>query len=326
VEEMSTEVGVITRQITTSHSIDNLFDYCARKFEFLTLYSKRPKRESGRDTFAADVGTALHNAVQAWAIAKADGLSKEESISQGFVELMIWYPWEWEREQSTGLRTFPMTVTLFEQIVRHPEWDLWELVRVTDKGWAVEVPFLIIHRSLGEFPIRNGGINGLLATQGKIDFIMRNRVSGLYATLDLKTTALDEDLERSEYTYSGQQTGYSNVLHAMLGIQPEQFEVIYIVAHFDMQQIPTVNFFPLKRDSDIVDDYWLGKMERLQRMKAFAMNGWFPRTNGGCHTWGKECFFFDICESRNYDTINAWFEGINTEEQQGYDYWVTMEI
>lgn len=321
---MSTAIGVIPqRLITTSHSLDNLFDYCARKFEFMTLYDKRPKRESG---FAADVGTALHEATQAWVKAKAEGMPKADALQRGYMELMIHYPWALEFEQATGLRSFPMTVTLFNQIVRHPEWDNWELVRVADKGWAIEVPFLIIHASLGKFRIKHADLEALLATQGKIDFIMRHRVTGMYATLDLKTTGIDADLERAEYTYSGQQTGYSNVLHAMLGIQPEQFSVIYIVAHFDMQTMPTINFLELKRDSEKVDDYWMGKMDRLHRMKAYAEHGWFPRTNGGCHSWGRECAFFDICESRNYSTINAWFEGINAEEQQGYDYWVTMEI
>lgn len=324
---MSTDIGVIpTRHIITSHSIDNLFDYCARKFEFMTLWSKRPKRESGKTTFAADVGTALHNAVQAWAAARADGKESGDAEQIGYLELVIHYPWEWEREQATGLRSFPMTVTLFDSIIRHQEWANWELVKVADKGWAIEVPFLIVHRSLGEFRIKNGDMNAILATQGKIDFIMRHRITGMYATFDLKTTGIDEDLERAEYTYSGQQTGYSNVLHAMLGIQPEEFQVMYIVAHFDMQTWPSISFFPLHRDSEKVDDYWMGKMDRLHRMKAYAEHGWFPRTNGGCHSWGTECYFFDVCESRNYNTINAWFEGMNGEEQAGYDYWVTMEI
>lgn len=312
-----------TRLILTSHSIDNTFDSCARKFEFLALYDKRPERESG---YAADVGTALHEATQAWLIKRAEDYSEAEATEHGFYTLMKWFPWDREREQPTGLRSFPMVCAMFYAIIRHPEWDDWELVRVKDHGWAVEVPFLVIHESLGDVMLKNAGVAAKLATQGKIDFILRHRRTGQYRTLDLKTTMLSPDLERAEYTYSGQQIGYSNVMHAMVGVEPDQFTVSYIVAHFSMTEMPQVNFLELEKAPDLIDDYWMSKMDRLHRMKAYAEAGWFPRTNGSCHGWGKECTFFDICRSRDYDLINHWFDGINAVPQKGYDYWVTLRV
>lgn len=311
------------RKILTSHSIDNLFDYCARKFELTTMYDKRPARDSG---FAASVGTALHDATQAWCIARAELLSSDECMVKGYMALMKSYPWEMEMEQTQQTRGFGQTVALFEQIVRQKFWNDWELVRVDNHGWAIEVPFLIQHTSLGEFYMKNVDIMAVLATQGKIDFVMRHVRTGAIGTFDLKTTIIDPDMAEPEYKFSGQQIGYSNVVQAMLGELQGGFMVHYIAAHFMGNDPPYVQLLPLNMTQDLIDDYWMSKLDRMNRIKVYAEYGWFPRTNGGCHGYGHRCAFFDICPSRDYDLINRWFEGINAEPQAGYDYWVTMEV
>lgn len=310
------------RPITTSHSIDNVFDYCARKFEFLTLYDKRPERDSG---FAAEVGTALHDATQAWLIARAEGHTVSVAENIGYMMLLRCYPWELADEQERETRSIETSLVLLEMIMRDNSWDDWELVRVGSK-WAVEVPFLIRHESLGTFKLHHNGQETMLVTQGKIDFILRHKYSHIYRTRDLKTTVIKEGLEQAEWKFSGQQIGYSNVLHAMLDIQPDKMEIDYLVAHFNGTQYPAVNAVTFPIDQDKVDDYWLTKIERLQRMQRYAVTGRFPRTNGGCHSWGHQCAFFQICESRDAELINAWFEGINAVPQEGYDYWVTLGV
>lgn len=311
------------RLILTSHSIDNTFDYCPRKFEFLNIYDRRPKRDSG---YAADVGTALHEGLQAWLIARAEGKSEDAATSAGFMALLINFPWVAEREQSTNLRNYDRCIMMLYELIRSNEWDNWELMRVDGKGWAVEIPFLIKHTSLGIFQVKDTGKWVMLATQGKIDFILRHRITGAIRTWDLKTTMHDVSLARSEYTYSGQQVGYSHVLHAMLGIAPSEFSVHYMIARFNANDPPQIQPFQIEKTPDEIDDYWLAKLDRLWRIKAYAEQGWFPRTNGGCHSWGKECSCFDICKSRDPQLIQKWFSDTGAEPAEGYDYWVELEV
>jgi hypothetical protein len=311
------------RYILTSHSIDNLFDYCPRKFEFTNVWDRRPPRDSG---FAANVGTALHEGLQAWLIARAEGLSEDSATTAGFMALLLHYPWEDEKSQKQNLRNYDRAIMMLYDLIRSSEWDNWDLMKVEGKGWAVEIPFLIKHTSIGFFQIKDTGEWVGLATQGKIDFILRHRVTGAIRTWDLKTTVNDIDLARSEYTYSGQQVGYSHVLNAMLGIAPEDFSVHYMIARFNANDPPQIQPFTLEKTTDQIDDYWLGKLDRLWRMKAYAEQGWFPRTNGGCHSWNKECGFFDICATRDPMRVSKWFSDTGAEPQKGYDYWVEMEV
>jgi hypothetical protein len=315
----------MTRLILTSHSIDNTFDYCARKFEFLNLFEKRPARESG---YAADVGTALHEGTQAWLVAREEGKSESEATDIGYMKMLRFFPWQLEALQKTSVRSYDKVMLALYRIIRHPCWDDWELLHVDGKGWAVEVPWLIKHTGLGEFTIKNTGERVLLGTQGKIDFILRNKSNpDKIVTTDLKTTTTPSDMLDAEYEFSGQQIGYSQILYSMLGAVPRQMEYNYLICRFSSDEEPEIRLLPIEKDADEVEDYWLAKLDRLHRIKAMAEMGWFPRTNGGCHSWGQQCRFFDICHSRDYSLIRRWFEADESmEDQQGYDYWVELEV
>lgn len=317
------------RHILTSHSIDNLFDYCPRKFEFLNLFDKRPPRESG---FAASVGTALHEGTQAWLISRAEGESPKKQLERCFMALFIHYPWDMQLEEATSRRDIHETIALQWAIITDPSWADWDLLWVEGRGWAVEVPFMIRHTSLGTFPIKHTGETAMLVTQGKIDFILQHKVHKHIRTRDLKTTIKDMEMIESEYTFSGQQTGYDQVLKRMLGESKTSVsgwnpntvaEYDYMIAKFG--DVPHVEVLPMEKDQEFIDDYWFGKMDRLNRIKAYAASGWFPRTNGGCNTWGNVCSCFDVCKTRDYSIVRRWFDTIDAEPQQGYDYWVEMD-
>lgn len=313
-----------TRLIYTSHSVDNVFDYCERKFEFLNVWDRRPPRDSG---FAAMVGTALHEGVGAWLIGRAEGKSEADATSAGFMALLKWYPWDTEHEQPTQVRSIYNSIALFYAIIRSHEWDNWELLRVEGRGWAVEIPFVIVHVSMGEFVIKATGETAMMATQGKIDFVLRHRFSGKIRTWDLKTTIKDKNLIRSEYYFSGQQVGYGQVVRAMLQEEAfDDFDVRYMVARFNSTEPPEVECIDIGKDGDDIDDYWLAKISRLNRMRHAAESGWFHRTNGGCNSWNHECSCFDICKTRDPHLIRRWFYENNMEPTRGYEPWVTLEV
>lgn len=312
------------RLIYTSHSIDNVFDGCARKFEFLNVWEKRPPRESG---FAAQVGTAMHEGLGAWLIARAEGKTEQQATQAGFMALLKWYPWDEEYEQATQIRGIDKTIALFYALIRSHEWDDWELLRVEEYGWAVEIPFVIIHKSIGVFRIKNTGEDAMLATQGKIDFVLQHRRTRAIRTWDLKNTILDANLVRSEYTYSGQQTGYGQVVQAMLGLEsPTAFDIVYIVARFSATEVPQIQVVPIAKTDEDIEDYWGAKFDRLMRMRNYAERGWFPRRNGSCNSWNHECSCFDICHTRDNDTIRLWYANNGGVTNVGYDPWVILEL
>lgn len=308
--------------IVTSHSIDNLFDYCARKFEFAHRYERRPVfKESG---YAADVGTALHRGTQAWLIARHEGLSESEARIRGAFDFMLHFPWEEEVNQGTNVRSFDNCVVALEDIWARPEWNEWELVKVERGGktaWAVEVPWLMIHSSLG--PVATGEY---LATQGTIDFIMRHKVSHKICPWDLKTTIQSMDLNRSKYEFSGQQVGYGQVVEALLNNKIRELTVFYMVVQISGQG-STIEVLDIHKSQDALEDYWLDKLDRLARIKAYVARGRFPRTNGGCFSYNTECAFFDVCKSRDDDFLKEWFaDSENAQFRDMPDWWVLLEV
>lgn len=308
--------------IITSHSIDNLFDYCARKFEFAHLFENRPLE--GESGYAADVGTALHRGIQGWLAARHEGRSETEARIIGGWAFLRSFPWEEEADQYAKTRSFEAAAWTLDLMWDHPFWNEWELVKVTKNGipkWAIEVPWIIIHTSLG--PTNDGRF---FATQGTIDLIMRNKLSGIICPVDIKTTIYDKNLTRALYTYSGQQIGYGQIVEAMLGNHITELTYQYFIARISPEQ-PSVEVKEFNKTQEELEDYWIDKLNRLERMKGYVNRKHFPRTNGGCFSYSRECSFFDICKSRDEEMLAAWFrDSINAAPRELPDWWVRLEI
>lgn len=309
------------RLIITSHSLDNLFDYCNRKFEFVTMWDDRIDKESG---YAADVGTAIHRGVQAWLIAKHEGHSEDTARIMGAMAFLRSFPWEMEENQRSKIRSFENSAWCLEGIWNHTFWDDWELIKIDRDGvqrWAVEVPWLIIHRGIGATDDGR-----FLATQGTIDLIMRNRSSGEVVPIDIKTTTYDEGKSRALYLYSGQQIGYSMVVEALLGNHIKALSYRYFVARINPEG-PKYEILVYDKDTEALEDYWISKLDRLNAIKLSANRQHFNRTNGGCFIFNTECAFFDICARRDKEYLDDWFrDSANTVPKDMPDWWVRLEI
>lgn len=326
------------KRVVTSHSIDGTFDSCPRRFEFMYLWQRATERE--RSGFAADCGTALHEAVQEWTryartpIAKVD---PQEAYERGLYMLAKWWPWvaeDYRRENSlsVGLRSIGNAATLYEMTINHPFWDDWELINVEGFGPAIEVPWLIVHESIGTVPTPYGE-DAYICTQGKIDWILRHRRTGELRVFDLKTTVKDMRAHEASFKFSGQGPLYSIVLSHALGHdwQANGLWMTYLVSYFGsetdeapMSVIP--KHFQFKPE-DIQDGINV-KLERLHRMADYARRDYFPRRAHGCDFYGTPCGYLDICESRNNSYIRDWFsfelaKGSMREHKRVYDpVWV----
>lgn len=314
-EEFETYVSDPEHLLITSHSIDATLESCPRRFEFLHVYLRAPERES--DAWAADVGTAIHEAAQAWQRALYHGASNAEAEAFGQIQLLKFWPWEVEARRmqksptsgrilGVGVRTLGNALLLLQEIYESSIWLEWELVAVAGFGPAIEVPWRIIHKSFGEIELPYGK-RAYIATQGKIDFILRNKHTGKYKTVDLKTTAKEKPSHDAAFRFSGQVGQYGMVLDHALGLNWETngLDVTYLIAPFEED----ISVYPLNYHltPEEVEDTIRVKLGRLQRMKQYAQDKYWPRRAHGCDFFGVPCGFLPICHRRDQQFIEDWF-------------------
>jgi len=291
--------------IVTSHSIDGTFESCPRRFEFRHIYQQLPVNEIVG--LAAEVGTALHEATQEW--------TKERDDDASDIALLKWWPWILEeKRRDAGLvdykRTLENALMLLDRIRSDPFWDDWEVARLPNGEHAIELPWRINHTSLGSFPHPITGKAVFLATQGKIDWILRHRRERWrYMVCDLKTTILGEPAQQASFRFSGQAGQYGLVLSAAIGHdwQTKGMEVTYLVAEFGEYGEPEVRPMTHKLEPLEIWDAIESKNERLDRMIRMGNNGFWPRRSHGCAFYGTPCGFLDICHRRDPEFLDKWF-------------------
>ncbi len=309
--------------IVTSHSIDGTFESCPRRFEFAHVWTQVP--EGGSTGFAAEVGTALHEAVQAWAKLalfpgreyRADNPLAYES---GLRTLLQWWPWALEevsieegKVSGVKQRSLGEAILLYDQIISDHFWESWELILIDDFGLSIEIPWRINHASLGTFPMPHGDGMGYLATQGKIDFVLRHRRTKEIRVFDLKTTVKDERAHEAAFKFSGQGPNYALVIAQALSQDWHNvgLKMTYVVANFasaDGSEDATVNLYTYEYSPEDIQDGIDVKHERLMRMFDYARRQWWPRKSHGCDAYGQPCPYMGICGRRDADFIKAWFE------------------
>jgi hypothetical protein len=255
--------------------------------------------ESG---YAADAGTALHEGLQEWARSGGDE-------TKAYLTLMQWWPWELEDLRiKQDARTFGNALLLLKELMHAPFWDEWEVAILPDGTHAIELPFRINHTSLGSFIHPRTGRHTYLATQGKMDFIVRNRRSGDLMGLDLKTTLYDEDTQPAQFRFQGQSGQYGMVLSAAVGhdFHTHGINFCYLVGEFSAYG-PNVREFKYTLSPEEVEDSIQAKNDRLERILKYARQGWWPRRSHGCVFYGTPCGYLEVCHRRDYEFLMAWF-------------------
>lgn len=309
--------------IVTSHSIDGTYQFCPRKFEFAHVYQQVP--EAGSVGLAAEAGTALHEAVQAWAsIWLAPGANQtkelwESAIDAGLYALIQWWPWVTERlsfedkKLAARQRNLEQSIRLFYVTVQHDFWNEFELAVLPNGQPAIEIPWRVIHKSMGTFtdPV---GRKRILVTQGKIDFVLRHKPSGMVRIYDLKTTTKWPETLDASFRFSGQAVGYSVILGGAVGWEwREGFKVTYIVAGYNDFAIRPLTYTISGQE---VEDFLTTRDDILHSMATNLRRGWWPRRLHGCDSYASACPYLDICQRRDSNFISAWFERDDTPFQE----------
>jgi PD-(D/E)XK nuclease superfamily len=197
--------------------------------------------------------TALFNSFMAWNIPFDARIAKSKKS--------IW-------EAAIAVEKFlPVIVESLEE---------WELVYVGDKP-GIELSFSV-------------DCNNGYKHYGHIDVVLKNKVTGEVAVIELKTTGL-KYAEEAVYANSSQAIGYSIILDTLFpGISSyEVFHFIYSSTDREWTAMPFTKTTSHKSEwiKDLLLDHaMLDKYEELQ---------FYPKRGESCYNYFRRCEFFGSC-------------------------------
>jgi ATP-dependent helicase/DNAse subunit B len=320
------------KRIRTSYSSLNVFASCARKFEFDKLYPKPPR--VFEDNYAADVGTAIHAGYQHY-LAHGD---RDESVWA----FMRAFPFADEWNQENDYRSSAASLATLEEMFDSVKMLEYQLARIrrpntvaeTEAGLtggvvvpAVEVPFEIKFPGLEIRPCPALPEGGEISVIGYIDAIMQNQMTGLYRTLDIKTSRMKLLDATGKFKFDAQQVPYGIVVDHIAQGNVESFEVLYLDCYIDLLE-PSVQLYPFIKNRHDLQDWATNKLIQFRQLAGYAESDYFPRTDGGCLFYNRPCRYLEPCQSRDRESLKNWFMLDSTEQAKEDEFfpWVTAEI
>jgi hypothetical protein len=168
-------------------------------------------------------------------------------------------------------------------------------------------------------------LNGLANTPandiyyvGYVDVVLKNRYSGRYAILEVKTTSLQLLNLAPLYQNSGQALGYSIILDQIAGEEKTNYDVIYFVGQFQGFSSTPTTFTFYKTLQDRLE-WFISLHMHVKRIEDMLEMNIFPRNGGSCLQYNRPCFHFETCGLRDLDRYKK-------EEKDEIDYQFIYEI
>lgn len=299
--------------LRVSYSSLNTFSSCPRKFEFSKLYDRRAR---DFDTFAADVGTCLHQGYQNYLMYR-----DEDKALWAMLES---YPYEGYWHQENDYRCVEACIVTLEAMIESDSMLEWRVAEIKKPDGeivpAIEVPFELRLKGIN-LPDGRG-----IAITGFIDALLRNVMTDRFRTWDIKTHRRTLKDATAKYKFDEQQVPYGIVLEHIQGNSVSEFEVCYLDTFVDLAA-PAVEPYYFMKDSDAVQEWLMNTVLKCQQIQRFMEMNYFPRTSGGCMNFNKPCFYLQPCELRDKDAIQAWLlEGQAPEHREPEVPWVLASI
>lgn len=310
----------MTALIRTSYSSLGTFAGCARRFELDKLYPR--VRRPDTDTYAADVGTALHAGYQNYLIH-----GDEDDATWAFMQA---FPYESEYSQTNDFRSFEAALATLDEMMHMARMDEYRLAQIKHPNGeivpAIEVPFEIRFRGLQVAPCERYPEGAEFSFIGYIDAIMQHVMTDLYRTLDIKTHRSNLADANPKYRFNMQQVPYGIVVdHVAQGLV-EAFEVLYLDCYVDLLE-PRVQLYPFMKTRNDVEEWGLNKVIQFQQMARFIGADYFPRTENGCLFYNRPCRFMEPCQSRDRETLTEWFTlGSQDLVVDEFEPWIVADL
>lgn len=261
--------------IRLSHSSRNLLRGCERKY-YLTRYKvldelDLPPADTDKNNEHLDFGSALGVGIQ--------HLLETENLQAAVWKTIRTFNFAYETD-SKNLLSLVAALQSF-----HAQWnyDDWEFI----KG---EASFkIILDEESGDY------------TCGFIDAIIRNKVTGYFMVVEIKTTGAKYSDLRPMYQNSDQGVGYSVVLDAVVP-NLSTFHVLYIVLQLKYNDIrPTWHFFPFPKTRKDKLEFLLTQQMDYEYLRKLEEVDFWPMRGNHCMTFGRTCHLMGVC---NLSTIH----------------------
>jgi len=292
--------------LEVSDSSLSLLHSCPRKFEFRKMFLA----DRFETSLAASAGTALHEGTQSYCTGK---VSKEAAI----FKMLMQYPYEYDKGQM-DVRSWQSCTHTLETAMIFWDNDMgdWEIAMIQDAEGlpipAYEVPFALV---IENFPFYSDGRTITLKYIGYIDLILHNKVTGQYAVCDIKTTTVSLSNKVYDFTFADQCLPYGLVLETLLGQEISNgYEVFYWMQYIHPLDATNV-LLPFIKTKDDIQDWVVGFMEDMNTIKRSYNAGWFRRRAKSCYAWNRPCTYFDLCDSRNTNSIAAFIKMENSSRE-----------
>lgn len=301
------------RNLQISYSSSGTFDSCARKFEFRKIYP-RPART--RTSLAAEVGKCLHEGFQTYLATQSE--------DDAYWALLNAYPYDLEAAEWDDKRSLESCVSTLESMIAYGNMDEWELLQIIkpngEKVPAIEVPFELVLKGI-TLPDGRG-----ISIIGYIDAAMRNLVTGLHRTMDIKTNRSNLKDASAKYQFDNQQTPYGIAISHVTGVPIDEFEVLYLDCFVDLVE-PRTTLYSYHRDSTDIEEWLVNTVLRAERIKRALEMDYFPRTDNGCLSFNRPCEFLELCQTRDREAITEMLLlGQEPDSGDEFEPWIQAEI
>lgn len=289
-----------------SHSALQTLRSCPRKFELGRLSQRRE-------------GSTIHTA-----FGSAVGAGIQKVLETSNLDDAIWTAFkEWDIDlldnAPKSYKSFPHAILAIENFYNNilPQFGDWELLwvdRVNKEGQRVLAPAcelsFVVKLPLGYY------------YRGFLDAVLKNKTTGKYRVLELKTTG-SKFVDESNYANSFQGVGYSIILDRIAPEGYSDYEVLYLVFKTFNQTFEDYPFLKLaSHRMNWLNDLLLSVeiIELYKRTKRFSTNG------DACKAYGSLCQFYQDCNYSN-DSIFAGAEIIHedTVKLEEFDFVFSYE-
>ena len=275
---MSDTDGIHPNLKKLSHSSKVLLHKCPRKYQLYKLASPEVKDDDG--DFHTDFGHAVGYGVQKFL--------ECGNLNDTFFEMFLrWKGDIMDDEGEKKKKTFWYAMIAVEKFAEQIE----ELLEGYELYWYGEDPILPATELGFSIDLGNG-----FADRGRLDAALRHRVTGKFATLEVKTTATG-NVNEAVYRNSNQGIGYSLVLDALASSidlpQDQTFDVMYLV--YTSANMEWIQFkFPYTHTRRAI---WLADtLTDVQHIAEYAERGHFPARGESCFDYFKQCKWFGVCD------------------------------
>lgn len=288
-----------------SHSSESLLDACGRKFQ---LYRMMPRSDMRREgDFHTDFGHLVGFGCQL--------ILQEASMNRVFWEMFL--AWKLDIEDSDGEaagKTFWHALHAVEKFATFVATELVDYrIVMYDGSPATELGYKI--------DCEDG-----FYSRGKLDALLRHRITKQYAVFECKTTGARR-LHEAMYKNSGQGVGYSVVVDAISIAANEStdqpYSVLYCVYQTFRHEWTLFEFTKTFTERALwIKDLLL----HIKRISDYAEAGYFPKNGNSCYAFFRPCEYFEVCGMSDRVLIGdeSKIEPLEEKEEQ-YKFHFTLD-